>query len=106
MRSRTCSVDSSPATRSDGSSATQAAYSSGRASSNSAMVRPERLPTSYSRRRGSGSTVSRLAAATYAAVCMARARSLDHSRAGPNAASTGATVAACARPTAFSGTSA
>src|SRR3954452_7921977 len=99
-RSRTCSVVSSPGT------CAEVANSRGYFATASARVRPERSPTSSSRRRGSVSTRSPVAAESASAVCRARARSLDQSRTGPNAASTAATAAACARPVALSGTSA
>ena len=55
-------------------------------SANSARVRPDRTPTSYSRSRASVSISRPVASATYAAVSRARARSLDHRRAGFSAA--------------------
>src|SRR3954454_22235223 len=99
-RSRTCSVLSSPGT------CAEVANSRGYLATASARVSPERSPTSYSRSRGSHSTVSPVVAAIASAVCRARARSLDQSRTGPNQASAWATAAACARPVALSGMSA
>ena len=107
IRSRTCSVDSSPGTRQRRS-----------------RRRPtRRTPRGGARRtrRGSGRALAhvvlaqagvgldgrgRSASATYAAVCRARARSLDHSRAGPARRAPGRRSAAWRRPAASSAASA
>jgi hypothetical protein len=76
----------------------QAACSAGYFSANSAVVSPDRTPTSYSRSRASYRTGTPATAATISAVSRARERSLDQMTAGFMSARYGAAARAWARP--------